>query len=204
MLLLYRCQCDLKTAAAASPSADFPDELWTFKVFLATLCGICFWIGKQYHLEVKLIYLLCEPSVTYWQSSDSCDSEDQVTPTPFQRESGREPMGIQKIKHLKCWKCVICLFMKITVEWPIQALTLGISTPVSYSLHELNYFRKVYEWWCPYCEYWVFVIKLTPFRDNFWQYCRNHIDGWLFISWNGRKPINKSATSISLGILTHQ
>lgn len=58
MPLLHRCQYDSKwTPAAASPSADFPNELWTSKMFLLTLCWICFQKGKQYHLEVKLILL---------------------------------------------------------------------------------------------------------------------------------------------------
>lgn len=36
-------------------------------------------------------------------------------------------MGIQKIKSLKCWKCVWSLFLEIIVEQSIQTLALGIS-----------------------------------------------------------------------------
>lgn len=141
-------------------------------------------------------FIIYMNTVTYWQSSDSCDSESQITPTSSWRGRRRKLMG-KKIKHLKCWKCVLCLLLETMVKWSIQALTSGISTLESCSLYEQeSLWMRVSLLWIPSICDKIHSVQRQHF--NIYQYYRKHIEVNFFISCNGRRPIDKSATSVFL------
>ena len=151
---------------------------------------------ENYHLKVKLIlltmwtvYHLLAELRQLWQWGPG--HTNLLTKRKRERTYGNSENKTPEVLKV----CVKVCSWKLRLNAPSRLWREGfqLQNPTPYMI--LNTLGKS-EW--GYCGYWLLMIKWTQLRDNFWQYYRKYIDGWLLLSWNVRKPRNKSAVSIFL------